>query len=463
MEDEATKRATPHFQRGVKLYRDGNFTGALAEFEEAYRIKPGASSLRNVALSLKELFRYAEAAAALERMLDNHGAELDGPSRKKVRATITELQALVGSARLSIAPAGARVKLDGRAVNAVDLAKPIRLNVGEHTLVVEAEGFAPDSRTFRIAGGQKDVPVEVELRAVTGLVVVKAAHENDAIAVDGQAKAFGKWQGRVPPGRHFVQVYRDGAQPFESVFVIDVGQTHRVNSPTLEGADGDEIDVGSGLPGAPPERTQKFRGWYAMAATGVLIPSGEPDGHAHGGNTDATGGFFGARGGYRIWNPVAVELMVQGSRLNIDNACVGLGQVNDCSSTVDRRDYDISSTRFGGNIRYMSSGKKIRFAATGGVGAVLHSVDLEVSQSGNFQGGSAKGVDPYFVLELGAQFNFGHVLLEGGIIVLLDGTDAIKGDFDGNVNEKLYPQDSLSSVGIVLKAGWSQWRPPRKK
>ena len=36
-QDPATRAARRHFQSGIKLYRDANYSGALAEFEAAYR------------------------------------------------------------------------------------------------------------------------------------------------------------------------------------------------------------------------------------------------------------------------------------------------------------------------------------------------------------------------------------------------------------------------------------------
>src|SRR3954466_3836109 len=88
---EATADARRHFKLGIKLYQDTNYPGALAEFEAAYAEKPGSSSLQNVALCQKALFRYREAAATLEELLKVHGNELDEGETKAVTEAITEL------------------------------------------------------------------------------------------------------------------------------------------------------------------------------------------------------------------------------------------------------------------------------------------------------------------------------------------------------------------------------------
>ncbi|HEX6275750.1 MAG TPA: hypothetical protein VFZ53_22065, partial [Polyangiaceae bacterium] len=51
--DPRTAEARAHFKSGTKLYQDGNYAGALAEFEAAYESKPGPGSLQNVALCQK--------------------------------------------------------------------------------------------------------------------------------------------------------------------------------------------------------------------------------------------------------------------------------------------------------------------------------------------------------------------------------------------------------------------------
>src|SRR6188768_3096268 len=111
---EATSDARRHFKLGIKLYQDTNYPGALAEFEAAYAAKPGPSSLQNVALCQKALFRYREAAITLEQLLQSHGSELSEGETKAVTEAITELHGLVGSIVVNVEPSDAKVSIDGR-------------------------------------------------------------------------------------------------------------------------------------------------------------------------------------------------------------------------------------------------------------------------------------------------------------------------------------------------------------
>src|SRR5688500_2932059 len=113
-QDPKTLAARRHFQSGIRRYRDANYAGALAEFEAAYREKPGPGSLQTVALSLKALFRYAEASEALRLLLDRHSAELGDGEGTAVRDAITELEGLVGTLRVQLNPSSASVSVNGR-------------------------------------------------------------------------------------------------------------------------------------------------------------------------------------------------------------------------------------------------------------------------------------------------------------------------------------------------------------
>src|SRR6187549_428446 len=126
---EATAEARRHFKLGIKLYQDTNYPGALAEFEAAYAQKPGPSSLQNVALCQKALFRYREAAATLEELLRAHEGELSEGERKAVADAIAELHGLVGSIVVNVEPSDAKVTIDGRAVSLGELRAGVDVNV----------------------------------------------------------------------------------------------------------------------------------------------------------------------------------------------------------------------------------------------------------------------------------------------------------------------------------------------
>lgn len=457
-EDPKTSEARTHFQNGVKLFNSKNWQGALAEFDAAYKLKPGPSSLKNIALCQKELFRYTDAVDTLKKLLERHGKELSEDEARSVREAIAELGSLVGSVVVRVTPADARVFLDGRALEPRELGTSIQLNTGEHVLVAEAPGYAKIARTIRVAGAQKDVPVDFALVPNAGFVSITSQDPKAAIAIDGKALAFSSWRGPLDPGRHYVQVYRDGFKQFEQAFIVEVGKSIDIEAVLTPD------DRNGPRPGDPKPPQQ--RGWYALAALSGIGLRNAPGGLEID-QSQVTGSSLGVRAGYRIWTPVAVELLVEGGKHEVDKACdTGVSSRKCGTSNAFERSFTLDSMRFGPNLRIMSAGESLRFTSVVGAGAVRHELDLDPPDSTQpganeaMRGGNAKGWDPYFLLEVGAQYNWGHVLLELCGLVFIDGASNAKGRLDdGKSWTPFEDTGGLIMGGIGLRGGWSEWKP----
>jgi len=443
--DLATARR--HFENGIKLYRDQNYAGALAEFEAAYRIKPGAGSLQNVGLCYKALFRYAEAARTLETLLERHGSELSEEEKGKVRATITELESLVGTLRVKLTPAHARVTIDGRSAERGALSN-LRLDVGEHTVVAEAPGYTSETVVVRIAGAHEQA-LDVALRPRSGFVSVLADDPQAAIAIDSKAVAFQRWSGPVSPGRHYVQVYKSGFATFERVINVELGKTEEIHATLGPPVEADEADAKAPL-GQKAAEKPSLRGWYGLIAFSGIGLDDAPTGVNIEGARETAGASFGARAGYRIWTPVGVELLLEGGRHDVKGACSITDHESGCDAAVPQSvDFTLESFRVGGNLRLMSGGESVRFTSTVGVGAVRHKLEID-------GGPTSKGSDPYFLVELGLQLNFGHLLAEADVVAYIDGTSGIR---DSTNTQSFGDNAGLRMLGIGLRGGWSEWRP----
>jgi hypothetical protein len=458
-QDAATRAARRHFQSGIKLYRDTNYSGALAEFEAAYRDKPGPGSLQNVALSLKALFRYAEASETLKLLLERHRAELAEREQAAVRAAIDELEALIGTLKLSVVPDTASVSVNGREIGPEERVRGIKLNVGEHVIIAEAPGYARGSRIVRIAG-QQAVLAEVALQATSGFLHVTTRDPEAAIAVDGEPRGYQSWSGPVSPdAEHLVQVYRSGFEPFERSIRVGAGQTLRV-----EGTLGEQISDAPPRslplePEAPPPPRAAI-GFYGLAALGVLGMSDAPLNlrvdQAKGGSLSTAG----LRAGYRLSEPIAVEAAVDVGRLAGEGACQAQAQ-DDC---YVKRDFTLTSIRFGPNLRLFTRGETLRFALGVGAGAVAHRIKLDAASApdgSRLRGGSAAGVDPYFSFELGGAFNYRHLLAELAVMAFVEGADNLAGPFDEQQEQGVFSDGTLPLLGVGLKLGYSAWAPKR--
>ncbi len=455
--DPTTEQARLHFKNGVKLFQDTNYPGALAEFEAAYRLKPGASSLKNIALCLKALFRYGEAADALNRVLSVHGKELSPEEKTAIESAIGELSSLVGSIVVRVTPSDARVFVDGRYVDPKERASGIGLNTGEHTLSADAAGYTKISRAIRVAGGQKNVLIELALQAVAGFVRIKTEDPQAAIAIDQKPLSLGEWSGAVSAGRHYVQVYREGFVPFEQAFVVEVGRSQEISAPVLE-----KRPEGVEDPAKPPVKLKQVRGFYGVVALSGQGLRGSP-GNLKVDESNASGAAFGVRAGYRLWTPIAAELMLESARHDSVKACDESAPGSSCDTNPVTRTFSLDSLRIGPNLRIMSAGDTLRFTSTVGVGAVRHQIELDHLEDQSKEGlpaDEAHGWDPYFLLEIGIQYNWGHVLLELAGLLYVDGASNVK----SSAGWAPYKDTGgLLIGGLGLKAGWSEWTPDSSK
>lgn len=432
-----------HFQSGLNLFEDKNYLAALAEFEAAYRQFPSASALQNVALCQKQLFRYSEARESLTRLVREHAQELAASERTDLDRTILELGSLIGSVRLTVVPQHAEVFLDGRSISAEDLRTAIVLDVGEHRVTAEAPGFAPISQQFRIAGGHTQVPVALRLAETTGTVSVAAPDAQTAIAIDGRPVAFAEWTGRLEPGRHFVQVYREGYEPFEEEIEVEIGQHLYVRG--VLGERSDSIEMAEHSNDAARTR-RSLQGFYGLAGAALLVPRGHPSGFAASSDYDL-GWSLGLRAGYRLLTPLGIEAQVESSSFSVNGHCAN-PSANSCTALLDGS-YDLHARRFGVGLRLHSSSETIRLTSVFGGGVVSHDF--------HDVGHRAAGLDPYMSVEAGVQINWRHTLWEAVAIAMFDGASSIHiGDY------RPYAEaNGIQLFGLGLRVGWGEWTPSR--
>lgn len=463
-EADATASARRHFHLGVKLYRDANYRGALAEFEAAYRDKPGPGSLQNVALCLKALFRYAQAASSLRLLLSRHAEELSAAEREAIEKTVLEFEGLVGTLELAIEPPYAELMLNGRAVPRDERARGIPLNVGEHTILAEAPGFARHVQVVRIAS-QQNLRVQVRLKPTAGFLNIVASDPKAAIAVDDEPLAYRSWSGPVTPDvEHVVQIYREGFEPFEQSVTVELGKTVYVRGEL--GAPIGEVDEHAPLPAKPaaPPRPRGVSGYYGLFALSVVGLNDTPLNFEVTG-TDANMSLpsFGLRAGYRLSEAIAVELGFDAGRLDAKGACQPDPDAPELGCYA-KRDFSLRSLRFGPNLRLMTGGERLRFATGIGVGIVSHELEVEPAIDGNgnaLRGGLSAGLDPYFSLELGVAYNYRHLLAELAVIAFIEGATSLRGAFDAGEQQAVFENGTLPMLGLSLKIGYSSWAPKR--
>jgi hypothetical protein len=212
--EDARKKeeAKERFLRGLELAQRDDWDAALAEFEASRAIFPTRAALRNAAVSLRNLKRYADAIQMYEELVASLGKEMSEDEKKKTDEAIAELRAYVGEFDVTSDQAGATVVIDGKQYGTTPLPRRILVNSGTHTLRVSKEGFETFEATLTIAGKQvKNVSAPLKALSKSGtLIVNEASGKTLDVVVDGAVVGKTPFRGVFPIGRHSVLLRGEG-------------------------------------------------------------------------------------------------------------------------------------------------------------------------------------------------------------------------------------------------------------
>jgi serine/threonine-protein kinase len=168
-----------------------------------------------------------------------------------------------GELRISSDPAGARVEIDGRALN--DWTTPFTsptLRTGKHTLQVTLDGYKPVTRKVDVVADEK-TPVNFAMEQLKATLAISSDPTGANIEVDGiPTGKVTPAQITVDPGQHKVAVRKQGYRWAETL--ADAGPGQILNfSPQLQQGMGDGLGA-----------KNKLAAWRTFEQTGQL-PAGK--------------------------------------------------------------------------------------------------------------------------------------------------------------------------------------------
>jgi tetratricopeptide (TPR) repeat protein len=158
----AAHEAGKHFDRGVALYREIDYTAALVEFKRAYALSPNTAVLYNIGEAEYQLQDYAGALTTFTRYLAE--APADSGRRLEVENDMTVLQARVGHLVIVTIPAGAEVSVDDQPAGKTPLNDRVLVSVGHRKITAVHPGRTSVTRFVDVAADD-NVSVTLELPA----------------------------------------------------------------------------------------------------------------------------------------------------------------------------------------------------------------------------------------------------------------------------------------------------------
>jgi hypothetical protein len=148
-------------KHGLAELEAGNYPEAREEFLRAHELFPNARTMRGLGMVEFELRNYAECVRRLEASLAFAVKPLDASLRAETEALLERARRYLGELELEVDPDSARVSIDGNAIEPAQRGR-LLLEVGNHSLEVQAPGYLSDKRSIRILGGVKN-QLRVEL------------------------------------------------------------------------------------------------------------------------------------------------------------------------------------------------------------------------------------------------------------------------------------------------------------
>jgi hypothetical protein len=175
------KEAQKAYKDGKTALGKGDYKGALEAFKKADELVPGAAPKYNVAICYDELGMIAEAIQAYKTFI---GSDPGAKYKDRVIESgkrIAELEAkMLGTVTLQIAPAGVAgvtVTVDGKPAEGTEL----KLEPGEHTIEVSAEGHDPQTQKVTVEqGGAQELSITLTPTITTPMPDPLPADDDDA-------------------------------------------------------------------------------------------------------------------------------------------------------------------------------------------------------------------------------------------------------------------------------------------
>jgi len=138
-------------QQGVRSYRAGRYTDAIAYFRAAYQMGGPSSELWNIARCREGMDDAEGAAAAIDEYLAL--SDLPAQDRKDAAREAQALRARPSTLTIMTTPPGAYVNVDGKALSgSTPLSAEVR--AGSHTIAVQRAGYLPAAQTIEARFGR---------------------------------------------------------------------------------------------------------------------------------------------------------------------------------------------------------------------------------------------------------------------------------------------------------------------
>jgi hypothetical protein len=167
-----TAAAGQHYQHGVTLYDEQDYSGALAEFQKAYQLAPNWQVLFNIGQAQFQMRDYAHALVTLQKYVTEGGPNIPPDKKQTVDTELADLANRVGRVSVTANLDGATITIDDQVVGTTPLKDSIMVSAGTRKIEATHDGRLPVSTTVSVAGGD-NLPVTLTFAAPVTTTVIQ--------------------------------------------------------------------------------------------------------------------------------------------------------------------------------------------------------------------------------------------------------------------------------------------------
>jgi tetratricopeptide (TPR) repeat protein len=196
---EAVAEAGQRYDRGLKLYSEGEYRLAVIEFERTYELVPDYRVLYNIGQVRIQLGDYARARVALERYMREGAGQLPPAREEAVKADLEMLEGRTATLKIESGLVGAEVLVDGEAVGVTPLSEPVLMNAGEHSIELRKPGYRARVLRRTLAGNDAG-QISIELDEIAEPSVGTGAPARASLPPQPPRSTTPMWIGWIATG-----------------------------------------------------------------------------------------------------------------------------------------------------------------------------------------------------------------------------------------------------------------------
>lgn len=176
--DARVEEAGQRYERGLRLYEEGDYELAAIEFERAYDLIPHYRALFNIGQVHVQLGNYAQAHAALTRYLDQGSALIPQERRAAVIADLEMLKGRIGRLTVTVNISGAEILINDVVAGVSPLAAPLWVDAGRKRVSARKQGFISRWEPVVVAG-RDELTLSLALVPEPARVVVRQVSDSN--------------------------------------------------------------------------------------------------------------------------------------------------------------------------------------------------------------------------------------------------------------------------------------------